>query len=135
VTPAGEATSAADLREQARALLGRSSPDTAGLWPRAAALLGCQALELALDNLWHVKKLNLTGCGATAQLLWLQEHLGDAGLAEQAAQAWRTLSRACHHHHHPYELAPAVGESEGCLEAVGALAEDCATDEQAGCPT
>jgi nucleoside-diphosphate-sugar epimerase len=37
----------------ARRLLERSDPATAGLWPRATALLARQALELALHRLWQ----------------------------------------------------------------------------------
>jgi hypothetical protein len=106
-------TNAAELLEEARGLLTRSSPETAGLWPRAAALLGRQALEAALDDVWRAKKLTLATCSTRAQLLCLREYLGDAELAGRVAQAWGALSRACHHH--PYELAPVTGELERWL--------------------
>jgi hypothetical protein len=34
----------------ARGMLGRVDPDTAGLWPRAAALLACRALEISVNR-------------------------------------------------------------------------------------
>jgi len=113
VATEAEVTDAAELLEEARGLLSRSSPETAGLWPRAAALLGRQALEAALDDLWRAKKLTLATCSTSAQLLCLREYLGDPDLAGRAAQAWGALSRACHHH--PYELAPVAGELERWL--------------------
>ncbi len=114
-------TEASGLLDEARRLLSRRSRDTAGLWPRAAALLGRQALEVALDGLWERKKLSLGACSTRAQLLCLREYLGDPDLAGQTAQAWGALSRACHHH--PYELAPVVDELEGWLETVARLIE------------
>jgi len=53
------------------------------------------------------------------QLICLRGYLKDDALAGQAQQLWSSLSRACHHH--PYELAPTVGELEGWMEASGAL--------------
>ena len=40
------------LIRAARDLLERPDPMTAGIWPRASALLARQALESALDELW-----------------------------------------------------------------------------------
>jgi len=112
-------TSPAQLLDTARALLTRSDPHTAGLWPRAAALLARQALEESLDAFWRTKGLSLDTCPTRPQLICLRGYLKDDHLAGQAEQLWGALSRACHHH--PYELAPTVGELEGWMENVQKL--------------
>jgi hypothetical protein len=107
---------AGDLVAAARGLLRRPDPATAGLWPRAAALLARQALEAALGELWRRKRLELADCPMRVQLLCLRDYLADRGAARGAAHAWAALSRACHQR--PYELAPTAGELAGWLEAV-----------------
>ena len=92
----------------ARQLLDRASSETAGLWPRAAALLGRQALEMAVDDFWAAKRLPLEACPTRQQLICLREYLDDDDLAGRVHHAWNALSRACHHH--PYEFAPTQGE-------------------------
>ena len=89
-------------------MLARVDPDTAGLWPRASALLARQALEASVQRLWRRRALDLPGCSMRVQLICLRIYLGDADLAARASHAWSALSRACHHH--PYELAPTAGE-------------------------
>jgi hypothetical protein len=106
----------AELLGMARQLLDRASPDTAGLWPRAAALLGRQALEMAVDDFWHARKMPLESCPTRQQLICLREYLGDDVLAGQVHHAWNALSRACHHH--AYELAPTVSELKDWISAV-----------------
>lgn len=108
-----------DLLELARALLRRADPATAGLWPRASALLARQALQRSVLDLWERRGLDLQGCSMRAQLICLRSYLGDPDLAARAAHAWSALSRACHHH--PYELAPTAGELDGWFSAVGEL--------------
>lgn len=49
----------ADLLGHAKGLLSRATPETRGLWPRAAALLTRQALEQALDEYWQAKGLRV----------------------------------------------------------------------------
>jgi hypothetical protein len=93
----------ADLLGMARQLLDRASPETAGLWPRAAALLGRQALEMAVDEFWAARRIPLDSCPTHQQLICLREYLDDPVLAGPVHHAWNALSRACHHH--PYELA------------------------------
>jgi len=110
-----------DLLAMARQLLERASPDTAGLWPRASALLARQALEVAVDDFWHDRKLALESCPTRAQLICLREYLADDELAGRVHHAWNALSRACHHH--PYELAPTVGELSGWIRAVEVFAK------------
>jgi hypothetical protein len=106
----------AELLAMARQLLARASPETAGLWPRAAALLGRQALETSLDGYWSARRMPLESCPTLQQLICLREYLGDADLAGRVHHAWSALSRACHHH--PYDLPPSAGELEAWLETV-----------------
>jgi hypothetical protein len=100
----------------ARQLLDRASPETAGLWARAAALLGRQALEIAVDDYWSARKIPLSSCPTLQQLICLREYVHDADLAGRVHHAWNALSRACHHH--PYELPPSASELDSWLEAV-----------------
>src|SRR5688500_1355098 len=88
----------------ARNLMERTDAATAGLWPRATALLARQALEEELDEFWRVRAPGLQHCSMKAQLLCLPHYLGHERLAEQVSYAWAGLSRACHQH--PYELPP-----------------------------
>jgi len=106
----------AELLAMARQLLGRASPETAGLWPRAAALLGRQALEMSLDGYWASRRIPLESCPTLQQLICLREYLGDEDLAGRVHHAWNALSRACHHH--PYDLPPSAGELTAWLETV-----------------
>lgn len=103
----------------ARGMLGRMDPDTAGLWPRASALLACRALEATVNRLWERRTLDLQGRSMRVQLICLRTYLGDADLAARAGHAWSALSRACHHH--PYELAPTAAELRGWLSIVEEL--------------
>jgi hypothetical protein len=112
---------APEVLDVARTLLHRADPATAGLWPRAAALLGRQALEASLDQFWKQKKIALDECATLPQLICLREYLPDAHLAGRIHHAWGALSRACHHH--PYELAPTVGEIGLWLDSVATFME------------
>ena len=122
--------SAAALRwtAEARGLVERSGDATAGLWPRAAAALARQALELALRELWLRRAPGVVECSMRAQLLCLGEYLRDEELAATAQQAWDALSRACHHH--PYELPPAAGDLRHWIGEVERLAR--AVEARAG---
>lgn len=108
-----------ELLDMARGLLRRVDPSTAGLWPRASALLARQALEASVLGLWKRRTLDLQGCSMRAQLICLRTYLEDAELAARAGHAWSALSRACHHH--PYELAPTAAELQGWFLVVGEL--------------
>ena len=103
----------------ARGMLERRDPHTAGLWPRASALLARQALEAAVRRLWERRTLDLQSCSMRVQLICLRTYLGDAELAARAGHAWSALSRACHHH--PYELAPTADELQGWFTVVEEL--------------
>ena len=109
------------LLETADSLLGRAEPATAGLWPRASAILGLDALEGSLQRLWTHRGLDLQGCTMRTQLICLRRYLDDGVLAARAGHAWSALSSACHHH--PYELAPTAAELGSWLPVVGELVE------------
>jgi hypothetical protein len=100
-------------------LLRRADPATAGLWPRASALLALQALEASLLHLWESRALDLQGCSMRTQLICLRSYLEDARLAARTGHAWSALSRACHHH--AYELAPTAAELQSWFSVVGEL--------------
>jgi hypothetical protein len=100
----------ADLLATARELLRKPEARTAGLWPRAAALLARQALEIALHDFWKKKRPGLELCNTHAQLVCLRQYWPSAEEAGHIHFAWIGLSRACHHH--PYELAPIAEELE-----------------------
>lgn len=113
---AGEAAAALELAER---LLGRADPSTAGLWPRASALLALGALESCVERLWEGRALELRGCPMATQLICLRSYLDDPRLAARAGHAWSALHRACHHH--AYELAPTAGELRSWFSVVGEL--------------
>jgi hypothetical protein len=107
------------LVSAARDLMQRADPATAGIWPRASALLARQALETALDDYWRQHAPGLERCSMRAQLLCLASYLrGDDAehVAERIAYAWVRLSRACHQQ--VYELPPTAAELSVWLEIV-----------------
>jgi hypothetical protein len=122
----------AELLAAAREIMRRADPVTAGLWPRAAALLGRQALEGALEDLWRRKRVDLAECPARIQLLCLPAYLGDAALAARASYAWASLSHACHHR--AYDLAPTATELTGWLQCVADLVDGAAAPPGGGRP-
>ncbi len=67
----GKDVTPTDLLNAARTMVTQSRPGTAGLWPRAAALLGRQALEAALDELWSRTHPGLERASMRCQLLCL----------------------------------------------------------------
>jgi hypothetical protein len=109
-----------ELIRAARDLLLYSDPETAGLWPRAAALLARQALETGLDEFWMTQAPGVEDVSARAQLLCLPTYM-DPRTARKADHAWEALSRACHHH--PYELAPTAAELSAWIEDVDKVLE------------
>ena len=119
MSPDKSANARASLVTAARDLLERADPMTAGIWPRATALLARQALEGALEDLWRLRAPGVEHCSARAQLLCLPFYLGDEDLAERVSYTWSGLSRACHQH--PYELAPTSSELLGWIATVEEL--------------
>jgi hypothetical protein len=113
---------ATQMAAAARDLIVRVDPTTAGLWPRAVALLTRQALETALDDLWRIRAPGVEECSARAQLICLPSYLrGNERLAERVAYAWSALTWACHQH--PYELPPTSSELLSWLGTVEQLVE------------
>jgi hypothetical protein len=115
----GDGAGPRDVMSLAGSLIGRADPDTAGLWPRASALLACRALESTLNRLWKGRALDLQGSSMRVQLICLRMYLEDADLAARAGHAWSALSRACHHH--AYELAPTAMELRGWFSVIDEL--------------
>jgi hypothetical protein len=109
------------LVKAARDLLLYSDPETAGLWPRAAALLARQALEMGLDEFWLGRAPGVQNASARAQLLCLPTYM-DPRTARKADHAWEALSRACHHH--PYELAPTATELSSWIDDVDRVLQE-----------
>ena len=108
------------LLTNARTLLQRADPATAGIWPRATVFLVRLAIELALDDFWRKRAPGVERCSARAQLLCLPAYLKDNEyLARRVAYAWSGLSRASHHH--VYELPPTFSELAGWIETVEEL--------------
>ena len=95
--------------------------DLVGTWPRASAILGRQALEIALDQLWARVAPGVENASGRAQLVCLPEYV-DAELTSRIRYAWHALSTACHHH--AYELPPIVSELNGWLNDVEALIDE-----------
>ena len=104
-----------ELLAAATRLMQRPDAASAGIWPRAAALLARQALELAMEAMWTAtpQAAGLSGCSMRSQVLCLAACL-DADTATRAAYLTAALSHACHYH--PYELAPTAAELTGWLD-------------------
>ena len=109
-----------ELLAAARRLIERPDATTAGVWPRAAALLTRQALEQAMTLLWaaHTPAADLSECSMRSQVLCLAAYL-DRRTAARTAYLWAALSRACHYH--PYELAPTAAELNTWLNEAAQL--------------
>lgn len=116
-----ERADAHSLVSAARDLIRRDDDATAGLWPRAAALLARQALEKALARLWQVTAPGLERTSARCQLLCAGAMLNDRELGGRVGAAWNVLSDACHHG--VYELPPTAAELNGALQTVWQLAD------------
>ena len=103
-----EGTVARELLAHGRSMVDRHSVGTRGVWPRAAALLVRQALEVALKTYWSARARGLEEASMHAQLLCLDGTLNDREVGRRAHAAWSALSRAVHYH--AYELAPTSEE-------------------------
>jgi hypothetical protein len=122
-----ETPGAHELLSAARDLIRVDDERTAGLWPRAAALLARQAIEMSMDRLWQRRAPGLGATSGRCQLLCLGEFLHDGELAGRVSATWAGLSRACHVR--VYELAPTAVELDiwlGCAwELADAVAREC----------
>jgi len=96
-------------------LLDQATPETAGLWSRAAALLARQALEQAVTTCLTRRHPVLPDTGYTAQLHALHA-IVPAPVAHRAAYVWSALSHATHHA--GYELPPTQAALRGWLSTV-----------------
>ena len=119
--PIDDDTPARQLLADVDALLSQASRGTAGLWPRAAALLTRQALEVAVATFWAVKAPGVESCSKKAQLLCLGRYLGDEPLAQRAHVVWSALSASCHYH--VYDLAPTREELQAWRDSVFQVVE------------
>lgn len=106
----------AEILERATDLLNHPTAETAGLWPRATAVLARQALEVGLHEALSGRILGIQNASVRVQLLCLQSYLEDAETAHEVNLAWWALSRACHHL--SYELPPTAPELEGLIDVV-----------------
>jgi hypothetical protein len=109
-----------ELLAAATRLMQRPDAATAGIWPRAAALLARQALELAMAAIWVAspQTADLPSCTMRSQILCLTAYL-DPETAARAAYLIAALSHACHYH--PYELAPTAAELTAWLDQAAEL--------------
>ena len=109
------------LLNLARSIMRVQRADLVGTWPRASAILGRQALEIALGQLWARAAPGVENASARAQLTCLPEYV-DAELAGRVRYVWHALSTVCHHH--AYELPPIVSELNGWLDDVEVLIDE-----------
>ena len=109
------------LLNLARSIMRVPRADLVGTWPRASAILGRQALEIALDQLWARVAPGVENASGRAQLVCLPEYV-DAELTSRVRYSWHALSAACHHH--AYELPPVASELNGWLDDVEALIDE-----------
>ncbi len=114
-------TPARQLLADVDELLGHASHGTAGLWPRAAALLTRQALEVAIATYWSKAAPGVESCSRKAQFLCLGRYLGDEVMAQRAHVAWAALSASCHYH--VYDLAPTREELQAWRDSVFEVVE------------
>ncbi len=118
---AADVADANDLVSAARDLIRIDDPRTAGLWPRAAALLARQSIESSMGALWELRSPGMRATTLRCQLLCLGDFLHDPALAGRVRLTWSGLSRACHLR--VYELPPALAELEVWLKCAWELAE------------
>lgn len=107
---------AAVLLKAAHVVIERRHQATRGIWPKAAALLGRQALEAGITQRFP----ELSDASGRIRNLCLPYLLGDDALARDLIESWGALSHATHHH--AYELPPTAVELERWLQPVAQLA-------------
>jgi hypothetical protein len=106
-----------ELLDAARRLLTNSDPSSAGLWPRAGAMLGRQALEASIADLWRSQAPGLEDASFKTQFLCLPAFLGNKdALAGRVNHVWWSLTRVCHYN--PYRLTPTVDELSDWLDTI-----------------
>lgn len=105
-----------EILDRASDLLDRPTAETAGLWPRAAAVLARQALERRLNEALGAKLPGIERANIRVQLLCLMTYFDDTQIAHEVNLAWWGLSNACHHR--SYELPPTAPELEALIDVV-----------------
>jgi hypothetical protein len=118
---AADVADAHALVSAARDLIRIDDPPTAGLWPRASALLARQSIESSMDALWGLRSPGMRATTLRCQLLCLGDFLHDPALAGRVSLTWSGLSRACHLR--VYELPPSLEELQSWLQCAWDLAE------------
>ena len=103
------------LLAMARSLIADPRIATQGLWPRAAALVGRQALEQAIAHRFP----ELMSASFRAQLICLPTFFDDPALAGDVALSWSSLGHATHFR--GYDLPPTSDELQRWLERVERL--------------
>lgn len=119
------------LLSLARSMMRVPRADLIGTWPRASAILGRQALEITLDQLWTQAAPGAENAPARAQLTCLPEYI-DTELASRIRYSWHALSAACHYH--AYELPSTAAELNGWFDDVEALIDEVRTRDHALLP-
>ena len=115
-----------ELLEAARRLLTDRDSSSAGLWPRAAAMLGRQALEGSLADLWRSQAPGLEEASFMTQLLCLPAFLGNKdALAGRVNHVWWSLTRVCHYS--PYRLSPTIDELTDWLDTIEKFGKEVRT--------
>lgn len=105
------------LLRAANVVIDRRHSATRGVWPRAAALLGRQALETAISQRFP----EIADASGRARNLCLPTLLGDRDLARDLIQSWGALSHATHYH--AYDLPPTATELKRWLGPIEELIE------------
>ena len=104
----------------ARRMLDHAEAATAGVWPRASALLARHALEELLEEFWAVHAPPLVRANKRAQMVALRGYPPVADAVAGIRVAYAGLSAGCHHH--PYELPPTRAELDGLIATVEGFA-------------
>jgi hypothetical protein len=86
----------------------RQSALPPGVWPRAAALLARQALEIELERFWLGREPRMNAARMRSQLTALARFARPPEVAREVRFVWAQLSRACHVG--PYHLTPTSAE-------------------------
>ena len=111
-----------EILDRASDLLNRPTAGTAGLWPRATAVLARQALELGLNEALSPKLPGIERANVRARLLCLQTYLENTQMAHEVNLTWWALTKACHHL--SYELPPTAPELESLIDVVDRFLQD-----------
>jgi hypothetical protein len=107
----------AEQLQWARSLLDHGGAATAGVWPRASALLARHALEELLEEFWSLTAPSMVATrNVRAQLIALRGYAPVSASASPISAAYAGLCRGCHHH--PYELPPTRAELDWLIATV-----------------